>query len=100
MQYEPSEFNNPDYAVSWVTSLIFIFGFLGIACYSRYLIKKHDMDSIQKENPIVDCLLLGLKETPQAKMYWSYFLLRRMAISCVAVFLGSYQSIQIQCLMI
>jgi hypothetical protein len=50
--------------------------------------------------PFMETIYIGLKDTKQAKMYWSYFLLRRCFLACVVVVLKDSQSMQIQSLMI
>lgn len=103
MQSDPRGFGNPDFAVSWLASLLFIFGFLTIAGINYYLVevskKSRSIPSITSDNPVVESLFITLKDCPQAKLFWTYYLLRRLFISCVAVFLGPYQGFQIQCLM-
>ena len=54
---------------------------------------KDNLASVMKENQIVETIFMGLRDTKQAKLYWSYFILRRMFISAVAVFLNDYQGL-------
>lgn len=44
-------------------------------------------------------MFFGLRDTYQAKLFWTYYILRRLFVAGLAVFLGPYQAFQIQALL-
>ena len=89
---DPRGFTDPNFFTAWTVSLIFTAGFIAVAFYNIYLVEKakhkeNGLDLLIEENPLVESLFIGLKSTKHAKRFWAYFILRRLLVASIAVFL-------------
>jgi hypothetical protein len=94
---DPRGFLDINFFASWLLSLAFSAGFLSVAIYNLYLVEKansseNGLELLAEQNPVVEALFIGLKDTKQAKRFWSYFILRRFLIASIAVFLKGNQT--------
>ena len=94
---DPRGFLDINFFASWLLSLAFSGGFLTLAAYNLYLVEKaksseNGLELLVERNPVVEALFIGLKDTRQAKRFWSYYIIRRFIIASIAVFLKTSQT--------
>ncbi|TNV87615.1 hypothetical protein FGO68_gene121 [Halteria grandinella] len=103
MNTEKDDFWNPNIAAAWFTASLFIYCIFAIAIFNIRLVhrmgKVGGIEELQTKYPQIESLYVGLRETKEAKMFWSVFIIRRIFLSFVCVMLNEYQALQIHLLM-